>query len=52
MGFHVRRAGARTDAAEFIFYEKFSDERLAEARGMGSANNLASSAKGEYVRKY
>lgn len=34
MGFHIGRAGAGTDAAEFIFYKEFPNERLAEARGM------------------
>ena len=31
VGFHVGRAGAGTDAAEFVFDEEFADEGLAEA---------------------
>ena len=52
VGFHVRRAGAGSDSAEFIFYKEFSDERLAEARAVGSAINLAFSTKGENMRKH
>ena len=40
MGFHVGRASAGSDAAVFIFYEEFADERLAEARGMALALSL------------
>lgn len=36
MSFHVGRAGAGSDAADFIFYEELADEGLAEARRMGS----------------
>lgn len=31
MGFHIRRAGAGTNAAKFVFDEKFADEGLAQA---------------------
>lgn len=41
MGFHVGRAGTGANAADFIFYEQFADERLAEARGMWLALDLA-----------
>ena len=30
MGFDIRRAGAGTNAAKFVFDEKLADERLAE----------------------
>ena len=40
VSFHIGRAGAGTDAADFIFYEKLADERLAEARRMGSTIDL------------
>lgn len=41
VGFHVGRAGAGTDAANFVFDEEFADERLAEAGGIRSAIDLA-----------
>lgn len=41
MSFHVGCASAGTDAAEFIFYEEFADERLAEAGHKKSALDLA-----------
>ena len=34
MGFHIGRAGTGTDSAELIFYQEFTDERLAEARNI------------------
>lgn len=48
VGFHVGRAGAGTDAADFVFYEEFADERLAEAGGIRSAIDLAGQNVGTY----
>ena len=40
MGFHVRCAGTRADAARFVFDQKFADKRLAKAKQKGLAINL------------
>ena len=40
MGFHVGRAGAGADAAQFVFYEELANERLAETVGMASVSEL------------
>ena len=43
VGFHVGRASAGTDAAQFIFDEEFADKRLTKAENAKSAFDITTS---------